>query len=364
MVEYDGRARDRHEGVPPVSPNDEPSGPGRGPARPGALLAVRVSPADVGRRVTLRHRYDASTLTDVVGRLTQWRRSASHDDEVLLVEKRDGTLVEVRRDDLVAAKVVAPEISAEALQAVAEKGWPPREAATLGDWTMRATGGVTGRANSVRVAGDPGLPLPQALASVTEWYAGRGLPPLLQVPAPSSYDADLDAAGWTVRRRTVLRTTGTAALLEQVRARVVPPDLLVEHHDATTAEFLAFTEPDLDPVALAAILDAPPERTVVAVRDGATGVLLGTGRASATGSAAGRWAGLTSIATSPVARRRGVATAVLGGLAGWALDRECGRSYLQVLEANSAAWALYDALGFDVHHAYEYRAPDRLAGQR
>ena len=58
--------------------------------------------------------------------------------------------------DVVAAKVVPPELSAEAMQRVAEAGWPPFETAPLGEWTLRASGGLTGRANSVRVAGDPG----------------------------------------------------------------------------------------------------------------------------------------------------------------------------------------------------------------
>ena len=68
--------------------NDEPGRPSTG--RPAALLAVRIGRADVGRRVTLRHRYDATTLTDVVGRLDAW------DDGVLRVERRDGRLVEVQ----------------------------------------------------------------------------------------------------------------------------------------------------------------------------------------------------------------------------------------------------------------------------
>lgn len=76
----------------------EPGAP-RG-ARPAALLVVRITPVDVGRRVSVRHRYDASTLTDVVGRLLTW------DDDVLRIERRDGSVAEVAEADLVAAKVV------------------------------------------------------------------------------------------------------------------------------------------------------------------------------------------------------------------------------------------------------------------
>src|SRR5438270_176346 len=49
----------------------------------------------------------------------------------------------------------------------------------LGEWLLRAAGGFTGRANSALAAGDPGMPLPQAVDQVCRWYAARGLPPAL-----------------------------------------------------------------------------------------------------------------------------------------------------------------------------------------
>lgn len=78
----------------------EPGESGRGPARPAALLVVRITPDDVGRRVSVRHRYDASTLTDVVGRLLAW------DTDGLRIERRDGSVVVVPEAGVVAAKVV------------------------------------------------------------------------------------------------------------------------------------------------------------------------------------------------------------------------------------------------------------------
>jgi ribosomal protein S18 acetylase RimI-like enzyme len=324
-------------------------------ARPAALLAVRLSPADVGRRVTVRHRLDDGVLTDVVGRLTGWSGGW---DGVLEVERRDGTVEVVRAEHVVAAKVVPPEIGVEAMQAVAQAGWPPDETAPLGDWTLRASGGVTGRANSVRVAGRPGAPLDEALDQVTRWYADRGLPPLVQVPVPSAYDVDLSALGWGVARRTVLRTAATA----EVRRRATGAAGVVGERSATpSSEWLALVEPDLDPDALTRILARPAEVVFVTARDTLTGELLGTGRASAAGSAVGRWAGVTSILTASAARRRGVARAVMAELAAWAEENRCPSTYLQVLAANDAAHGLYDSLGFAVHHAYEYRSPGHVS---
>jgi hypothetical protein len=84
---------------------DDPAPPSASRARPAALLAVRVTPDDVGRRITVRHELleaspDAS-LTDVVGVLLAWG-----EDDVLVVERRDGRRVSVPRALVVAARVV------------------------------------------------------------------------------------------------------------------------------------------------------------------------------------------------------------------------------------------------------------------
>ena len=319
-----------------------------------ARLAVRLSPTDVGRRVTIRHRLDADTLTDVVGALVSWDGGWGGE---LVVERRDGSRAVVPAARIVAARVVPPEISAEALQEVAQAGWPPAETAPLGDWTLRAGPDGTGRTGSVRVAGRPDRPLPETLDAVSRWYADRGRSPLLQVPAPSAYDEDLDALGWSVTRRTLLRTAPLGEVLARSADRPIE-GLVVTRTAEPGHEWLALVEPELDPAALARVLTAPREVVVVEVRDAASGDLLGTGRASAAASAVGRWAGITSIATAPAGRRRGVATRVMHELASWATDAGCTRAYLQVLEDNEPARSLYDRLGFDVHHRYEYRSPN------
>lgn len=64
---------------------------------------VRISPADVGRRVTVRSRtHTQPPATDTVGVLRSW------DDGVLVVERRDGSQVRIAEDDVLAARVVPP----------------------------------------------------------------------------------------------------------------------------------------------------------------------------------------------------------------------------------------------------------------
>lgn len=129
-------------------------------------------------------------FTDTVGVLTSW------DQGVLLITKKDGQSVRISESSLVAGKIVpaaparrrGPAASFEELSRVAARAWQPLESEPLGDWTLRAAAGFTRRANSVLPLGDPGIPLDDALARVTSWYARRSLPAYVQVatgpPAP------------------------------------------------------------------------------------------------------------------------------------------------------------------------------------
>ncbi len=71
----------------------------------------------------------------------------------------------------------------------------------------------------------------------------------------------------------------------------------------------------------------------------------------------GPWALFGAVEVEPAARRRGLATAVMGALARQAYAEGATAAYLQVEADNEAARALYDRLGFTDHHGYHYRRP-------
>lgn len=70
--------------------------------RIGHRLTVRVTEADIGRRVTLRRVLADGRFADTVGVLESWR------DGVLTVRRKNGDLAHVRADELVAGRVVPP----------------------------------------------------------------------------------------------------------------------------------------------------------------------------------------------------------------------------------------------------------------
>ncbi|MFB4319847.1 GNAT family N-acetyltransferase [Actinomadura sp. 21ATH] len=235
------------------------------------------------------------------------------------------------------------------LEKEAALGWRAPEEEPLGDWTLRAAEGFTGRANSALATGSPGMPLPQAVDTVTAWYTARGLPPMIAVPYPtarpeaSPLDRLLAARGWTIRSGAATVMTATPADLP------APPAADLHTAPEPDAAWLSLYAPNgLPPIATRLLTSAPWQTFAQIVHQG---------KAIAIGRVAGSetWAGITAVEVHPAHRRRGLATAITAALSAHAADRGTKALYLQVENDNPNARALYDRLGFKPHHAYHYR---------
>ncbi|MGY1634697.1 GNAT family N-acetyltransferase [Geodermatophilus sp. SYSU D01186] len=235
------------------------------------------------------------------------------------------------------------------LERVAARGWRGTEEAALGDWVLRAGGGFTGRANSVLVAGDPGLPLPDAVDAVAGWYRERGLRPCAQLPGRQARAADaaLAAAGWE-RDEDVLVLT---APLTAPGDAGVPVDLSPTPDDAWLAGYRHRGRP-LPPTA-GAVLTNAEDVVFASVRLAPSPAPLA---AVARGVVTDGWLGVSAVTVAEQHRRRGLATAVMAALQRWAADRGARWVYLQVTSSNAPARALYRRAGFIEHHRYHYRS--------
>jgi hypothetical protein len=115
-------------------------------------------------------------------------------------------------------------ISIADLEAAAAPGWRAPEEARLGDWLLRAASGFTGRANSALAIGDPGRPLPAAVAEVSRWYQARDLPVMIAVPFPPAnpqcdqVDQFLSECGWTIRAGAATVMTAEAVMVAREAA--------------------------------------------------------------------------------------------------------------------------------------------------
>ncbi|MEU8096247.1 GNAT family N-acetyltransferase [Streptomyces rubiginosohelvolus] len=322
----------------------------------GGRLEVRITPADVGKRVSVRRRTDSggtgAQFTDVVGVLTSWN------DGVVSITRKSGESVHIVESSLVAGKVVpaaparrrGPAASFEELAAVTARAWQPVESEALGDWRLRAAGGFTRRANSVLPLGDPGLPLGEAFGRVRRWYEERGLPAYVQTATGAEGTqellcAELEEHGW---RREVSAEVRIAALapVGDREAEVSAVRLTREPDAAWLARYQRFSTPG--PHVLRVLGSGPSVwfATVPGSGDAPDAI----GRCVVDG----RWAGFMAVEVAPEQRRRGLATTVMTALARRALDEGASAAWLQVEEDNEAARALYDGMGFAGHHRYHH----------
>ena len=323
-------------------------------------LEVRVTPADVGKRVSVRQLDEdapkGEKFTDTVGVLTSW------DKGVLLITRRSGERVRIPEASLVAGKVVpsaparrrGPSAVYEELARVAARAWQPVERARLGDWELRAAAGFTRRANSVLPLGDPGRPLDAALSVVGDWYAARDLPAYIQTATGAEGTqellcSELEGQGWMCEVSAEM-WIGALAPIGDLPDPTRP---VVLSRTADEAWLGRYQRKGVSDVALKVLGSGPS--VWFATVPGA-----GPGRPAAVGRCVvdGRWAGFAAVEVDPSLRRQGLATAVMAALARQALAEGASAAWLQVETDNAAARALYAGLGFTAHHAYHhYRGP-------
>ncbi|MFJ5739960.1 GNAT family N-acetyltransferase [Streptomyces microflavus] len=327
----------------------------------GGRLEIRITPADVGKRVSVRRRPEGdgagAEFTDTVGVLTSWN------DGVVSITRKSGESVHIVESSLVAGKVVpaaparrrGPAASFRELAAVTARAWQPVESEPLGEWRLRAAGGFTRRANSALPLGNPGLPLGEAFGRVERWYEERGLPAYIQTATGAegtqeTLCAELERHGW---RREVTAEVRIAALapVGDLDADVTAVRLTREPDEAWLSRYQRFSTPG--PHVLRVLGSGPAVWFATVAGEAGGEAPAAIGRCVVDG----RWAGFMAVEVAPEHRRRGLATSVMAALARRALDEGASAAWLQVEEDNEGARALYDGMGFAAHHRYHHFRP-------
>ncbi|MDQ2758275.1 MAG: GNAT family N-acetyltransferase [Actinomycetota bacterium] len=346
----------------------EPAVPAPLPLRPGARVVVRYRLAPGS----------TPSMTDVVGLV-------STVDEASVTLTTSSGSVTLPRQVVVAVREIPPRqerpgrphltVGVADLGRMMADGWPAVESVGLGGWLLRASGGFTGRGNSVLPHGDPGLPLPAALDQVERWYAARDLAARFHLDLPREGagpvgPAELAELGEqdVVRRLVAAHPVGAELLARGYRA--VQPTLTLT--GATSA--VPPLRGDAPPVEVDATLTPhwlttyARQRSILPgvteqVLTGSAGQLFARAGAPGHLSAVARmsvhpgWAGIHAVWVDPHQRRQGLAVALMSALAALARDHAMASMYLQVEAGNAAARELYTGLGFTTHHAYVYLDP-------
>ena len=233
------------------------------------------------------------------------------------------------------------------IEAAGYRCWPAAELVHYDGWQLRYADGFSRRGNSVYPAERSSRDYGEKLEWCRSWYADRGLQ--LVVRQNPATEADLDgvlaADGFTAEGRTKVMV---ASLSSGLRSQLATPARPSGEWWAAMAdlwEIDAQRRPAWQNIINR--IDRPAAYALVA--DGEAPIAAGLAVVDPP------WVGLFEVIVARNQRRQGVGTELTRSLLAWGTSHGAERAFLQVVEENTSAIALYEALGFTHAYTYWYR---------
>ena len=314
---------------------------------PAAEKSVSSLLGAIGKRVTIRLREPGGGYRDIVG-ILQNERELINSKSKLISFSPDEIAIwrEIKPLPDLAGKGAPLSQRIMELEKLSDLTWPAEEVVDYGKWRLRISDGFSMRANSVlpigaAPVGEPPVDLAAAVNKVIITYRENKLRPTFSIPLPifDELDQYLEQVGWNIKidANFLIRDIGTIELSSN-------PDYSVEILDNPSKLWLELNS------------DQPLEKLMrrYPARYGAiksNGQLIAIGRIAT----ADAWSIVTRVFVSPSFRGRGVAGALMNNLLAAASEDGATKVALQVDDENGAALALYQSMGFRLHHKFVYR---------
>lgn len=244
------------------------------------------------------------------------------------------------------------------IERLAANAWRPEVEESLDGWRLRYTQGVTRRGNSVLAiqSGDE-MPLDEKMSRVQDFYRKWGEPvcyQMTQAAQPSSLIPALNAQGY----RDEFHTQVQIADLEHVLVQTQSSSPFKPYHeekcfDAWLDLYVGTSGYDRHSTAMrrGILSRIEPAANFTLLTDGDDPAAVGLGVGD------NGWVGVYCMVTAKAYRRQGAATQVLHELARWGKGKKASKMYLQVMEDNPDALALYAKSGFEFSYQYWYSHP-------
>jgi GNAT superfamily N-acetyltransferase len=291
--------------------------------------------------VTLRFHDAAGGYRDLVGVLESMTTIRKRNGEVIAFNPDDLAIVHPIEDVIPRAGKGAPlSLRVVELEELSTRTWPPHQIKNLGSWKCRISNGRTFRANSVLVTGVPpfgesGLDLEHAITAVDAMYRQAQLPTVFQICLPlyQEFNDYLIAQGWSEK-------VGAAFLIKDlelsadVESLALSSNVEISDRNEPSDEFLALHDDHL----LRSIMIAHPARYIALTRVATSET----------------WSIVTRLIVADAFRKRGLARLLMLACMNSAIENGASKMALQVDQSNQDAQALYEKLGFRVHHTFRF----------
>lgn len=304
----------------------------------------------IGQRLTLRLHDPEGGYRDLVGVLESATTIRKRSGEIVEFDPQQIAIVHPIKEIVSKAGSGAPlSLRIAELEALSTLTWPPQEIKEMGQWRIRISDGVTYRANSVFVAGpppfgEPGLDIDDAIDQVEKIYAASELPAVFHLITPTYKEfADyLLNKGWKEKVGAAFMVCDITDSTD-IAETLLKKNLTLRNEDSPTPEFLALHQDEI----LETIMNAYPARYLSICSDGIT---IATARMAISES----WAIVTRLIVSESHRRQGLAELLMQACLGYSRAEGVQKMCLQVDRSNTGAEALYEKMGFRVHHTYSF----------
>jgi len=239
------------------------------------------------------------------------------------------------------------------IEQIASHAWPAHEVQYLGGWMLRASYGITHRANSTLILDElPEGDIDSAIQIIREFYISRGLPPRFQLTnasVPANIDRKIADLGFILEMKVNVQIISLDSLIQGMSP------FRVEIHPTPQQDWLSTYAAVGDYDSFSLGIRKSIMTHVVQKKAYASALFKGKVVGVGFGVAERGWLGLFAISTLTQFRCKGIATAITRTLAQWGLSKGATHAYLLVEQKNELANALYNHLGFQNLYYYWYR---------
>lgn len=243
---------------------------------------------------------------------------------------------------------------------MAANAWRPEIEQSLDGWRLRYNQGVNRRCNSVwpNQLGDK-LKLEERLELVEEFYRRWEVWPRFQIcPAaqPVGLAEVLAARGYTNYARTAVQIAPIETIQSGAPQKSVYNIEIISRFNQSWFDLYSEVE-GLDPP-----MAAMRRGTLTRIGARAGFALLridGEVMAIGMGVLERGWVGIFCMVIHTRFRRQAAASSILNSLASWGKEHGAPQMYLQVMENNTPALALYERAGFERLYQYYYAKASR-----
>lgn len=249
----------------------------------------------------------------------------------------------------------------ELLDRIAANTWPAEASTMVDHWLIRASHGITKRANSVFAIGS--YPKEENwLSHVEQFYHSHRLPAIFHIShaSPEHLDSLLQAQGYEMDTPCYMMTADSqqvaANALERIQKQYPSSlSLDVDISQSVTKEWLdAFLFLEKYPEERRSFYQGlcermPTPKAFITLKDHGYIVALGTAIVE------GIWAGFVNVIVHEEHRGKGYGYVILHALTAWSITQGATQQYLQVIASNVPAVSLYEKLGYLTKYGYHYR---------